>query len=92
MYSLSKTIIRVSHNEIYFFFKKYSICSLVLRISVKSVEDLVVFDLAHFGALFESRSFPLKGNPKLLLLSLRLEGPNLIQHRKGEINKKISTS
>jgi hypothetical protein len=34
MYGLSKTIIRVTHNEIYFFLKKYSICSLILRISV----------------------------------------------------------
>jgi hypothetical protein len=37
MYGLSKTIIRVTHNEIYFFLKKYSICSLILRISVKII-------------------------------------------------------
>jgi hypothetical protein len=44
MYGLSKTIIRVTHNEIYFFFRKYSICSLILRIS-----DLHCIDDKNIG-------------------------------------------
>jgi hypothetical protein len=57
MYGLSKTIIRVSHNEIYFFFKKYSICSLVLRISEKRLDTVFVYRFKSWSSEYEKGKY-----------------------------------
>jgi hypothetical protein len=47
IYGLSETIIRIMHNKIYFFLKKYSICSLyILRISVNTLL-ISLFDIVN---------------------------------------------